>query len=331
MGDALKGKVAVVTGSGQGIGRSIAIGMAMEGAKVITNNRKRGSTGNQMISDSQVNVLDEKKKEWFEKGTSEVNGDAETTAQTIKSLGGEAVPFFGDISDFKVAAQLVQTAVDAFGRIDILANVAGNFGFSPIWEITEEMWDRVNRTKPKGYFNAIRHAAPYMMKQKWGRILNCTSRAFNGDVIRHAEYVTANSGVNGLTKAAARELRPFGITCNAFAPLAFTRATFELQAYDMAASTEQESPWIDRKLAKKISATPGPDDLVPFLIFLCTDQAEKISGSIFFVGGNDISLYSEVVNERSLSKFGDKWTVEELMQEAPRALFTAYRSPADLE
>jgi 3-oxoacyl-[acyl-carrier protein] reductase len=330
MGDALKGKVAVVTGSGQGIGRSIAIGMAVEGAKVVTNNRKRGSTGNAILGDSQIKSLEPEKKEWFEKGTREISGDAETTAQAIRESGGEAVPFFGDISDFNVAAQLIQAAADAFGRIDILVNVAGTFGFSPIWEITEETWDRVTRTKPKGYFNTIRHAAPYMMKQKWGRILNCTSRAFAGDVIKHAEYVTANAGVNGLTKAASKELRPFGITCNAFAPHAKTRASFELEAYDLAVSKE-ESPWLDRKLAKKVAAAPDPDDVVPFLIFLCTEEAAAISGSVFFVGGNDISLYSEVVNERSLTKSGSRWTVEELMQEAPRALFTGYRSPARIE
>jgi 3-oxoacyl-[acyl-carrier protein] reductase len=330
MGDTLKGKVAVITGSGQGIGRSIAIGMAQEGARVVTNNRKRGSTGNAILGDSLVDSLEPEKKEWYLRETKQINGDAETTARVIKELGGEAVPFFGDISDFRVAAKLIQTTVDTFGRIDILVNAAGTFGFSSIWEITEETWDRVTRTKPKGYFNTIRHAAPHMMRQKWGRILNCTSRAFNGDVIKHAEYCTANAGVNGLTKAAAKELRQFGITCNAFAPWAKTRASFELETYDMAVGKE-ESPWLDRKFAKKLAATPSPDDVVPFLVFLCTDAAARVSGSVFFVGGNDVTLYSEPVPEKSLSKFGDRWTVDELMQQAPRALLTGYHSPADLE
>jgi 3-oxoacyl-[acyl-carrier protein] reductase len=330
MGETLKGKVAVVTGSGQGIGRSIAIGMAQEGAKVVTSNRKRGSTGNAIIADSLVDSLDQEKREWYLKETKQISGDAETTAQTIRKLGGEAIPFFGDISNFEVAADLIQTTVDTFGRIDILVNTAGTFGFSSIWEITEETWDRVTRTKPKGYFNTIRHAAPHMIKQKWGRILNCTSRAFNGDVIKHAEYCTANAGVNGLTKAAAKELLQYGITCNAFAPWAKTRASYELETYDMAVS-EEESPWLDRKLAKKVTTTPSPDDVAPFLVFLCTDDAARISGSVFFVGGNDISLYSEPVPEKSLSKSGGRWTVDELKQQAPRALFTGYKSPAELQ
>jgi 3-oxoacyl-[acyl-carrier protein] reductase len=329
MENTLKGKVAIVTGSGQGIGRAIAIGMALEGASVVTNNRKRGSTGNALLGDSQINALEAGKREWFSKEVTEINGDAETTAQTIRESGGEAVPFFGDISDFRTAAALVQKTVDAFGRIDILVNAAGTFGFGPIWEITEELWDRVTGTKPKGYFNTIRHAAPHMMKQGWGRILNCTSRAFNGDVIKHAEYCTANAGVNGLTKAAAKELREYGVTCNAFAPWAKTRASYELETYDMAVSAER-SPWLDRALAKKLDTTPPPDYVVPFLVFLCTDAAAKISGSIFFVGGNDISLYSETGPEKSLTKPGEPWTVDELVQQAPRALFTGYKSPAEL-
>jgi NAD(P)-dependent dehydrogenase (short-subunit alcohol dehydrogenase family) len=169
MGDMLKNKVAVVTGSGQGIGRAIAIGIALEGALVVTNNRKQGSTGNALLGDSLVNALDAEKREWFSKGVGEINGDAETTARTIKESGGEAVPF-----------------------------------------------------------------------------------------IKHAEYCTANAGVNGLTKAAAKELLPYGITCNAFAPWAKTRASYELETYDMAVSVE-DSPWIDRKLAKKLYTTPSPD------------------------------------------------------------------------
>jgi len=258
MGDELKGKVAVVTGSGQGIGRAIAIGMAKEGAKVVTNNRRPGSTGNAILNDSLVNALDQEKKEWLKKQAEESTGDAETTAQLIKELGGEALPFFGDISNFEVAGKMIQTAVDSFGKIDILVNVAGTFGFSAIWEMKEETWDRITLTKPKGYFNTIRHAVPHMMKQKWGRILNCTSRAFLGDVLKHAQYCAANAGVVGLTRAVAKELYQYGITCNAFSPFARTRAAVELAAYDMAVG-EEESPWMDRKFSFPLDQTPGPD------------------------------------------------------------------------
>jgi 3-oxoacyl-[acyl-carrier protein] reductase len=329
MGDILKGKVAVVTGSGQGIGRAIAIGMAKEGAGVVTNNRRRGSTGNVLLNDSLVDSLSQEKREWLQKQTEEATGDAETTAQAIKELGGEAFPFFGDISNFEVAGKMIETAVDRFGKIDILVNVAGTFGFSPIWEITEETWDRVTLTKPKGYFNTIRHAVSHMMKQRWGRILNCTSRAFLGDVLKHAEYCAANAGVVGLTKAVAKELYPYGITCNAFSPFARTRAAFELTAYDMAVS-EEESPWLDRKFSFPLDQTPSPEYVAPFIIYLASDAAAEISGSVFSLGGNGIGLYSEPEIARNLVKLGDPWTVEELMQQAPRGLFMGYRSPAEV-
>jgi len=331
MGDTLRGKVAVVTGSGQGIGRAIAIGLAMEGAKVMTNNRQKGSTGNAIVKQAQVDALGHDKKEWFEKGTHEISGDAETTAQAIKDMGGDAVPFFGDIADFDVAAQMIKSTIDAFGRIDVLVNVAGTFGFSPVWEISEALWDRVTSTKPKGYFNAIRHAVPHMMKQKWGRIMNCTSRAFLGDVLKHAEYCAANAGVVGLTYAVAKELYKYGITCNAFSPYAKTRADYELKAADMASSTE-ESPWLDRKFAGPTDReAPGPEHIAPFIAYLASDAAARISGSVFSLAGNGIGLYSEPAIVRNLVKFDSQpWTMEELTKQAPFSLFMDYKSPADL-
>jgi 3-oxoacyl-[acyl-carrier protein] reductase len=328
MSNILKDKVAIVTGSGQGIGRAIAIGLAAEGARVVTNNRMPGSSGRQMVSESQFRRLDKKKQDLFDRETAAISGDAETTARAIRQAGGEAVPFFGDIADFATAAKLVQTAIDSFGKIDILVNVAGGFGFSPVEKMTEELWDRVTRTKPKGYFNAIRHALPHMIAQKWGRIVNCTSRAFLGDVIKHAEYCTANAGVVGLTKAVAIEMREHGITCNAFSPFAKTRADYELRAYSEVAS---ENLWVRKRAAGSVPIiAPTPDYIAPFVCYLCSDAAAGISGSVFALGGNGIGLYSDPVIARNMTKFEEApWTVEEIMQQAPRALFTGYLNPAE--
>jgi 3-oxoacyl-[acyl-carrier protein] reductase len=330
MSDILKGKVAVVTGSGQGIGRAIAIGIAGAGAKVVTNNRQPKSTGRAIITDAQLAKMDKKTRDSFLKDTEAISGDAETTAQTIKKAGGEAVAFFGNISDFKVAEKLIQTAVKSFGKIDILVNVAGAFGFSPLEKMTEELWDKVTITKPKGYFNTIRHAVPYMMKQKWGRIINCTSRAFLGDVIKHAEYCTANAGVVGLTKAVAIEMREHGITSNAFSPFAKTRADYELKAYT---NVSEDALFIGSRSGgggKSTFVTPTPDYIAPFICYLCSDAAAGISGSVFSLGGNGIGLYSEPVIARNMTKFGDApWTVEEILQQAPRGLFSGYQSPAE--
>jgi 3-oxoacyl-[acyl-carrier protein] reductase len=326
MSENLKGKVAVVTGSGQGIGRAIAIGMAQEGAKVVTNNRRQGSTGYAFMNDSLIKALSEEKREWLRKEVEATSGDAETTAKAIKDMGGEAVAFLGDVSDFEVARNLIQTAVDSFGKIDILVNVVGTFGFSAIWDMTEEHWDHINLIKPKAHFNCIRHALPFMIEQRWGRIINCTSGAFKGS-IKHTNYATANAGVLGLTWSVAKEVYQYGITCNAFAPDARTRATFELEAYVMAVP-EKDSP-LPSGMFKSISAmTPPPEDLVPFIIYLATDEAAKISGSVFMVGGSRIGMFSEPELQGSIFKYGGRWTVDELKQQVPRGLLGRYRSPA---
>jgi 3-oxoacyl-[acyl-carrier protein] reductase len=330
MGNVLKGKVAVVTGSGQGIGRGIAIGLAGEGAKVVTNNRQRGSTRNAIMTDAQLKKLIKEKREWFLRETAAINGDAETTAKTIVEKGGEAVPCFADISDYKAAGKLIQTAIDNFGRIDILVNVAGSFGFSPFEKLPEDLWDRVTAVKPKGYFNTMRHAAPYMIKQKWGRILNCTSRAFLGDMIKHTQYCTANAGVVGLTKAVAIELNKYGITCNAFSPWALTRASYELETYPLVVDKEDYPFVFEMKSGGGASAdmmkmTPTPEYVAPFICYLASDAGANISGSVFSLGGNTIGLYSEPQIANNLTKYDNKpWTIEELMQQVPRGLLTGY-------
>jgi 3-oxoacyl-[acyl-carrier protein] reductase len=336
MSKVLKGKVAVVTGSGQGIGRGIAIALAQEGARVVTNNRRPGSTGKAFLTDTQEQVLSQERKEWFQSGEKAINSDAEMTAAAIREMGGEAVPCYGDISDFDVAGKLIQTAIDSFGKIDILVNVAGAFGFSNIEKMTVELFDKVTRVKPRGYFNTIRHAVPHMMKQKWGRIINCTSRAFMGDVIKHAEYCTANAGVVGLTRAVAIELREHGITCNAFSPFAKTRASYELEAYPQTVS-EEDYPFVFKRTTAPaaggegmLERTPGPEYAAPFICYLASDAAAKISGSVFSVGGNSIGLYSDPTIISNITKFGEgPWTMDEMMQQVPRGLLAGYKSLAE--
>lgn len=112
----LEGKVAVVTGSGQGIGRGIAIVLAREGAKVITNNRKPSAQKEAL----DTSILDEEAKAKH----AAMSGDAERTANEIIAMGGEAIPFYGSVADFETAGKMIQTAVDAWGRVDILVNNA---------------------------------------------------------------------------------------------------------------------------------------------------------------------------------------------------------------
>lgn len=327
MGESLKGKVAIVTGSGQGIGRGIALELASQGAKVVTNNRKPGSTGYAIMNDKLVKALPPEKQAWFKKHVAEDTGDAETTAAKIRALGGEATAFFGDMTDFEKARELAKTTKERYGRIDILVNVIGTFAFGPIWEMSEETWGHVAAVKPKSHFNTIRHVLPYMMEQKWGRILNCTSGAATGSP-NQTNYASANAGVLGLTWSTAMEVYPYGITCNAFAPGAYTRATFELEAYVMALPKEKR-PFPDSEFfMNMMENTPGPEELAPFLAYLCTDEAKQVSGSVFFVMGNMISLYNELKFAKIVNKEGSRWTFEELKERMPRELFDGYKSPA---
>ena len=327
----LKGKVAVVAGSGQGVGRAIAIGLAQAGAKVVTNNRKPGSTGSAMLTEEQFEKLSEERKIWYRQVQDTFNGDAETTAEMIRAKGGEAVSCFADISKSEEADRLIETAVSTYGKIDILINVAGAFGMSNIEDITDELWDMVNNIKPKGYFYTMRAAIPYMKKQHYGRIINCTSRAFMGDVIKHAEYCAANAGVVGLTRGAAIELREEGITVNAFGPFAKTRAAYELEAVNLV----REDPILVDQLqgasVPEFDTTPTPDKVVPFILYLASDHAEKISGSVFSLSGNSIQMHREPVVEKMMVKESQEpWTVEEIIREAPRCVLKDYHSIADV-
>jgi 3-oxoacyl-[acyl-carrier protein] reductase len=298
MGNYLKDRVAIITGSGQGIGRAIAIAMAEEGAKVVTNNRKPGTSG----------------------------GDAETTAKQLRDKGGQAVPFFGSVSEFEGAHKLIQTALDNFGRVDILVNNAGADAPHMVWNMAEEEWDRCVDSFLKGSFNCIRYATGLMREQRWGRIINTTSTAYLGTV-GHCNYGAAKAGIVGLTRAVAREVGRYGITCNAYAPTAGTRFTL---SEDIVAGFKKryEAGLMTKERYEELTSPPAPETVTPFIIYLCTDAAADINGRTFDVTGNNIAIYSEPVKEKLIFKEKDLWTVEELMDIVPHALLEGYQNPA---
>jgi 3-oxoacyl-[acyl-carrier protein] reductase len=314
MSKILNGKVAVVTGSGQGVGRAIAIALAKQGAAVITNNRKKGSTGITTHDDFFLERITEEEKKILLKES----GDAETVAREIIREGGSAVPFYGDVSDFKVAGELIKTAVDNFGKIDILVNNAGTFRPSFPWEMTEEDWDYVTDNKPKSCFNTIRHALPLMMQQKWGRIINCTSTAWLGQD-QHANYSAANAGVVGLTYSVAKDVIKYGITCNAYAPGAMTRATITARIRTGRQNKKQPLTVSD------LSNMSAPEQVAPFIVFLSSDEAAGINGTVFLVYGGHIGRYSYPKETAFIDKKGGSWTVEEIINKAPDSLLQGYK------
>lgn len=299
MGDKLKGKVAIVTGSGQGIGKAVAVALAAEGAKVVTNNRKPGTAG----------------------------GDAATVAAEIKAAGGEAVPFFGSVSDFKEAQLAVQTAVKNFGRIDIIVNNAGSDAPKMVWNMSEEEWDLSIDSYLKSSFNCIRHATPLMREQKWGRIINTTSTAWLG-AVGHCNYSAAKAGIVGLTRAVAREVGRYGITCNAYAPTAGTRFTL---SEDVKAGFQKrlDTGLITKERFEELMHPPGPETVAPFVVYLCTAEAANINGQVFDVTYPNISIYSESARVKTITQEkGKLLNVEELISLVPKALLEGYKNPA---
>ena len=303
MADRLKDRVAIITGSGQGIGRAIAIGMAKEGAKVVTNNRKPGSSG----------------------------GDAETVAREIMAKGGQALSFFGDVSRFEVAGEIVQAAIDKFGRLDILVNNAGISEPRAIWEMTEEEWDRVIGVCLKGAFNCTRFACNMMKEQKWGRIINCTSASSAGS-LELANYCAAKAGVIGLTKAVALDMGRYGVTCNAYAPQASTRMVKELAAKGVY-QRRLESGWMRKEGNEWLFSEQhvrSAEAAAPLTVYLATEEAADINGTVFFAGGGEVSIYSESVRKERIYRKETEgfWTVDELIELVPKVLLKEYKNPA---
>ena len=330
MGKHLEGKVAIVTGSGQGIGRAIAKALAAEGAKVVTNNRKPVNQGEiAMLSPEQLARLSPEMRQWAQKEADTYAGDAETTAEAIRKAGGQAVACFGDIANWDDAKKIVDTAVETFGSVDIVVNVAGAFGFCAVEEMSKELWDKVNITKPTGYFYVIRHAVPYMIKNGWGRIINCSSPAFTGGAIRQSEYCAANAGVVGMTRGMARELYEHNITVNAFAPVAKTRASIDMEMFDHTVDGGKTSTLTGKPLFT-YDGTPYPEDFAPFFAYLCTDEAKTVTGTTFFTYGKMIGRYSEPVICASMKpEEGCDWTVDSIIEKAGDTLFADYTSAAE--
>ncbi len=293
MGDRLEGKVAIVTGSGGGIGKQHALLLASEGAKVVVND---------------IGVR---------KGA-----DAAAVVDEITAAGGTAVADTHSAT-WDGAADIVATAIDTFGRVDIVINNAtGGGGVADLWTVTEENWDSCFAVNLKGYFAMIRAAAPHFCRQGEGAIVNTSSGSGFGHPSMVA-YSSAKEGVVGLTRTVAKELGRFGVRCNAIRPLATGESTkdyavrtarwTELMALTMGPRSTRMSPTIsdpDALATRKIS---------PIVVWLCTDAAANVNGRTFHIGGDRLSRLSEPDRERVLYHAGG-WTLDALDAAAPSHL-----------
>ena len=212
----LDGRVVIITGAGRGIGRAHALAFAAEGARVVVNDIGVGLDGSA--------------------GTS----PAQEVVEEIKAAGGEAVTNGDDVADWDGAKNLIDTAVNSFGRLDVLVNNAGFLRDRMLANMSEEEWDAVIRVHLKGHFAPLRHAAAYWRDEfKAGnavdaRIINTSSAAGLQGSVGQGNYAAAKAGITTLTLQAAAEMGRYGITVNAIAPAARTRMTEAVFAETMA-------------------------------------------------------------------------------------------------
>ena len=263
------GRVVVVTGAGRGIGRAHALAFAAQGARVVVNDIGVGLDGSASGAAGPA--------------TSSQVSPAQAVVDEITSAGGEAVTNGDDIADWGGAQNLIKTAVDAFGGLDVLVNNAGFIRDRMLANTSEEEWDAVIRVHLKGHFAPLRHAAQYWRgKAKAGetvdaRVINTSSGAGLQGSVGQGNYSAAKAGIAALTLVAAAEMGRYGVTVNAIAPAARTRMTEKVFAETMATPDDGFDAM-------------APENVSPLVVWLGSTESRDVTGKVFEVEGGLIRV-----------------------------------------
>jgi NAD(P)-dependent dehydrogenase (short-subunit alcohol dehydrogenase family) len=256
----LDGRVAIVTGAGRGIGRSVALLLAAEGASVVVNDIGA--------------ALD---------GSGGDAGPAQQVAAEIADAGSKAVASLADVSDHGAAEGLIATAIEQFGRLDVLVNVAGILRDRMVFTMSEQEWDDVIRVHLKGTFNTTKFAAAHWRSVRdesaQNRIINFTSVSGLHGAPGQPNYAAAKMGIVGLTYSCANALGRYGVTANAISPGAATRMT-------------ESVPTERRRAVTATDAERSPDNIAPVVAYLASEQSGWINGQIVSSRGYEVALYN---------------------------------------
>ena len=272
----LNGKIAVVTGAGRGIGKETALFLAKEGAKVVVNDLggNTDGTGGTQIADEVV--------------------------EEIKAAGGEAVANYDSVSDFAGGQNIFQTALDAFGGMDILINNAGILRDKTLFNMEENDWDQVIAVHLKGHFNCTKPFASYIRETNRMdcRIINMSSVSGLYGNFGQTNYGAAKAGIAGFTRSLSFEMAKYKCTVNTISPGAATRMTIDL--IKAAGRDVDTNDW-----------KQGPQQLAPVITWLCCDEASNVTNQIIHVQNGTVGIMQQpAVIESFLSD--ELWSLDQL-------------------
>jgi NAD(P)-dependent dehydrogenase (short-subunit alcohol dehydrogenase family) len=257
----LEGKVAIVTGSGRGIGREEALLMAKHGAKVVVNDLGAHFDGTGAATAT----------------------PAQDVVAEIKKNGGQAIANGESVADFKGAKRIVECAIDTFGKLNIIVNNAGILRDRMIFNMSEDDWDSVVAVHLKGTFNMCRHASEYWREEHKkgnllnGRIINTASDSGLLGNASQSNYGACKAAVATMALIFAQELKKYGVTANAIAPVARTRLTVD--------ATPSTAAIMGGEVKPGEFDVFSPANVAPLVAFLASDEAAEVNAQVFRVGG----------------------------------------------
>jgi len=303
MGNSLEGKVAVITGSGRGIGATCAKLMAQEGCRIVVNDYGVDVDGRTPRSDP-----------------------ADEVVADIKKAGGEAVANYNTVATMEGGESMIKQALDTWGRLDAVIHVAGILRDRMVFNMTEEEWDAVIAVHLKGYFAVTKPASILFRQQRSGRVIGFTSGSGLRGNSGQANYGAAKAGIAGMTRVVAKDLGRYGATVNSISPGANTRMTATVPDSARQARAARGIAGAAAPAAVQRPTNP-PEQIAPMVAYLCTDEAAYINGQIFACSGGNISLLYHPTPYRTIFK-EDIWTIDDLRRLVPQNLMQGIENPA---